>query len=184
MLDAVETEIEGVISGSEVPEDPVHSENTREWVFRLKPDAGTALQIAALAHNLERSMEGRKVNRDSYAEYDQFKRAHAANSARVLREILVSHDVSVEVIEKATELVRLHEFGGTSEADILRDADGISFFEVNLPFYFARNTKEETAFRVKWGFKRLSEEAKRSVRKFGYENTELQNLFEATILKQ
>ena len=183
MFDAVEIEIERVISDSEVAEDPVHAKNTREWVLRLNPEADAALQIAALAHDIERSVKQRKVNRRIYNGYDEFKRAHAANSARILREILLGHGVAGEVIEKATELVRLHEFGGTPEADILKDADGISFFEVNLPLYFMRNTREETAFRMKWGFERLSDDAKLRVRAFSYGDSELQALYEGTIME-
>jgi hypothetical protein len=40
------------------------------------------------------------------------------------------------------------------------DADGISYFDVNLPFYLERNTWEETRRRCVWGYRRLSERAK------------------------
>ena len=43
------------------------------------------------------------------------------------------------------------------------DADSISYFDVNLPLYFERNTWEETRRRCTWGYLRLSERAKRIV---------------------
>ncbi|SVD31636.1 uncharacterized protein METZ01_LOCUS384490, partial [marine metagenome] len=46
-----------VIARSKVPEDPVHAENVLEWVLKLKPDAGEALQLAALAHDIDRADE-------------------------------------------------------------------------------------------------------------------------------
>jgi len=37
MLKNIESEIEMIISKSKVPEDSIHSKNTREWVLKLKP---------------------------------------------------------------------------------------------------------------------------------------------------
>ncbi len=52
--------IEKIIKNSLVTEDPIHSKNTLEWLLKLKPDADEALQIAALAHDIERAIEKRK----------------------------------------------------------------------------------------------------------------------------
>ena len=65
MFNQIEEAIEKIISKSQVPEDPVHSKNTREWVLKLKPEADMALQIAALAHDIERSMDERKIRREN-----------------------------------------------------------------------------------------------------------------------
>ncbi len=35
--------IRALIAGSRVPEDPLHADNTLEWLLRLEPDAGDAL---------------------------------------------------------------------------------------------------------------------------------------------
>lgn len=58
--------IEKIIKNSLVPEDPIHSKNTLEWLLKLKPDADEALQIAALAHDIERAIEKRKVKQKDY----------------------------------------------------------------------------------------------------------------------
>ncbi len=183
MLKKIESEIETIISRSEVPEDPIHSKNTREWVLKLKPEADMALQIAALGHDIERSIRERKIRREDYSNYDQFKKAHSQNSAKVLNEILSKYDINKTIIAKVTDLVMRHEFGGNPEANILKDADSISYFDVNLPFYFSRNSQNETAFRIIWGYKRLSECAKSIVRNFSYDNSKLEALFQKAVLE-
>ncbi len=40
------------------------------------------------------------------------------------------------------------------------DADSLSYFDVNLPLYRDRNSREETLRRCVWGFQRLSEPAR------------------------
>jgi len=182
MFESIEAEIETVISKSEVPEDSIHSKNTREWVLKLKPEADMALQIAALGHDIERST-ARKTKRQNYVDYNEFKKAHSRKSAKLLCEILSKYDLNQTVIDKITKLVICHEFGGNPEANILKDADSISYFDVNLPFYFQRNSKIETTFRINWGYQRLSPNAKSIVRSFCYENVELHALFQKVVLK-
>ena len=177
MLKNIESEIETIILQSQVPEDSIHSKNTREWVLKLKPEADMALQIAALGHDIERSIEERKIKRENFTDYNEFKKAHSQNSTIILCEIFSRHNINQKFIEKVTNLVMLHEFGGTMEANILKDADSISFFDVNLPFYFQRNSERETTFRMKWGYKKLSQVAKSIVRNFNYDNVELGALF-------
>lgn len=181
MLKKIELEIETVISRSQLPEDALHSRNTREWVLKLTPTADAALQLAALVHDIERCIIERKITREGYSDYNEFKKAHALNSATISHEILSKYGINKNFIDKVTELVRLHEFGGTIEANILKDADSISFFDINLPFYFQRNSENETAFRIEWGYKKLSKGAKSIVRNFSYENVDLEALFKKIV---
>ncbi|HDL18868.1 MAG TPA: DUF4202 family protein [Bacteroidetes bacterium] len=181
MLKNIELEIETIISKSKVPEDSIHSQNTREWVLKLKPEADTALQMAALGHDIERSIEERKIKRENFTDYNEFKKTHSQNSAAILQEILLNYDADQDFIDKVVHLVLLHEVGGTPEANILKYADSISFFDVNLPFYFQRNSERETAFRMKWGYKKLSQAAKSIVRNFSYDDVALKTLFNKII---
>jgi hypothetical protein len=183
MLKDIELEIERIISKSQVPEDSIHSKNTKKWVLELNPKADMALQIASLGHDIERSIEERKIKRENFTDYDEFKKAHSQNSAAVLQEILSKYDVNHDFIGKVVHLVLLHEFGGTPEADTLKYADSISFFDVNLQFYFQRNSERETTFRMKWGYKKLSKVAKSIVRNFTYDNGELEALFNKIVLQ-
>jgi len=173
-IQRVERRIAHVIGCSSVPEDPVHSRNTLEWLLELDPKADAALRIAALSHDIERAIEGRKVHREDFPTYDAFKAAHARNSARILMEILKECRVEDEAFsQEVCRLVSLHEVGGDPRSDLLVDADGISYFDVNLLLYLERNTWEETRRRCTWGYLRLSERAKRIVTDLSYPGREL-----------
>jgi len=132
-IDHVKKKIEEIIEKSPVSEDPIHAKNTLEWLLKLKPDADEALKIAALGHDIERAIEERKVKRKDYRAYNEFKKAHALNSAKILKEIMKGCNVRKELVEDIFFLVSHHETGVDRRVDVLRDADSISFFHVNLP---------------------------------------------------
>ena len=180
-IDCVKKTIEGFIEKSLVSEDPVHAKNTLEWLLKLKPDVDEALKIAALGHDIERAIEHRKVKRQDYRSYDEFKEAHALNSARILKEIMKGCNVRKELIDDIYSLVSHHETGGNKRADVLRDADSISFFHVNLPYYFVRNGIDETKKRCLWGYKKLPKNLQKVVVKFNYEDKKLESLVRAWI---
>jgi len=180
-INLVKRKIEGVIIGSSVPEDPIHSINTLEWLLKQMPDAGESLKIAALGHDIERAIEKRKVRRQDYKDYNAFKDAHALNSANILAEIMQACNIDKKMIDEVFFLVRYHETGGTDQVDILKDADSISYFDVNLPLYFMRNNLKETIRRCLWGYKRLSDQGKKIVAEFNYQNKEIMSLLKVCI---
>ncbi len=180
-IDCVKKTIEGFIEKSLVSEDPVHAKNTLEWLLKLKSNADDALKIAALGHDIERAIEHRKVKRQDYRNYDEFKESHALNSAMILEEIMKECNVMRELIDDICFLVSHHEVGGNKRADVLRDADSISFFHVNLPYYFVRNGIEETKKRCLWGYKKLPKNLQKVVVKFNYEDKKLESLVRAWI---
>ena len=149
-----------LIGRSEVPEDPAHAENTLQWLLRLAPEADAALRIAALAHDIERALPDR-YRREDFDDYDAFKVAHARRGARLLRGILEDCGVAATVLEEACRLVARHETGGDPRSDLLKDADSLSYFDVNLPLYYAREGEAETLRRCRWGIRRLSPQARR-----------------------
>ena len=180
-INLVKRKIEEVIKGSAVPEDPIHSKNTLGWLLNLMPDASESLKIAALGHDIERAIERRKVKRQDYKDYDTFKDAHALNSANILAEIMQAYDIDKKMIDEVFSLVRYHETGGTDRIDILKDADSISYFDVNLPHYFIRNSLQETKRRCLWGYKRLSDQGKKIVSEFNYQNKEIKSFLSVWI---
>jgi len=177
-INLVKRKIEEILKGSSVPEDPIHSKNTLEWLLKLMPDADESLKIAALGHDIERAIEKRKVRRQDYKDYDAFKDAHALNSANVLAEIMQVCDIDKKMIDEVFFLVRHHEVGGTGRVDILKEADSISYFDINLPLYFVRNNLKETKRRCLWGYKRLSDKGKKIVAELNYQNKEIESLLE------
>ncbi len=174
-------QIRVLIAGSKVPEDPRHAENTLEWLLRLEPEADEALQIAALGHDIERAIESRKVQRADFADYDTFKAAHARNSAIILKEVMDACGVAPDIVKKVYRLVCRHEVGGGERADLLRDADGISYFDVNLPLYYERNGWEETKWRCVWGYRRLSPKMRQVIEDISYEHQALNALIQEMI---
>ena len=183
-MDSIENakqKIRAVIAGSKVPEDRIHAENTLEWLLKLDPKAGQALQISALGHDIDRADEARKMRRADYDDYDEFKAAHARNGAKILRSLLDRCGVARPIADKACRLVTLHEFGGDSLSDLLRDADCTSFFDVNLPQYYQREGWEETMRRCIWGYRRLSGRLKKIANRITYEDETLTRLLKEAI---
>jgi len=183
-ITCVKKKIEKVIANSTVPEDPVHSKNTLKWLLKLDPDADEALRIAALGHDIERAVEERKVRRKDYESYNEFKEAHALKSAEILREIMDECRSSRKLTEDVYDLICIHETGGDDRANLLRDADSISFFDVNLPFYFIRNGVEETKERYLWGYRKLTDDLKAIVADFNYEDKKLVSLVKSWVKDQ
>ena len=159
----IKNEILQILSHSAVPEDYEHALHVLKWVNRLKPNADFPLRIASIGHDIERALPEQKVQRMNFPSYDDFKRAHAENSAKIVDEILSMYPIAQDVIERVHYLIANHEFGKDGDLDltILKDADSLSFFEINLPYYLHREGEKETYFRMQWGYDRMSERAKR-----------------------
>jgi hypothetical protein len=173
--------IRAIIAGFKVPEDPRHAENTLEWLLKLDPKANQALQIAALGHDIDRADEAKKVNRADYDDYDEFKGAHARNGAKILQSLLARCGVARPIAGEVCRLVTLHEVGGDPRSDLLRDADCISFFEVNMPLYYQREGWDETKRRCIWGYGRLSARVKKIVENMTYADEKLTKLLQEAI---
>ena len=180
-IDCAKQKIRAVIAGSRVPEDSCHADNTLEWLLRLESNAGDALQLAALAHDIDRADDVRKVKRADFDDYDAFKSAHARNSAEILRSILIRCDVEANIVDEACRLVEVHEVGGDLHSDLLKDADSISYFDVNLPLYYQREGWQETKRRSSWGYRRLSARARELVNKTCYQDEMLMQLLREVI---
>ncbi len=180
-IDRAKQKIRAGIAESRVPEDSRHAENTLVWLLRLEPDADEALQIAALAHDIDRAIERIKVRRADFDNYDDFKAAHARNSAEILRAILTGCSVERDIVEEACRLVVLHEVGGDPDSDLLKDADSISFFDANLPLYYQREGWDETKRRSHWGYRRLTPRAQEIVKRIDHGDKELARLLQEVI---
>ncbi|MFQ5661577.1 MAG: DUF4202 family protein [Gammaproteobacteria bacterium] len=180
-VECAKQKIRLIVAGSQVPEDSRHADNTLEWLLRLEPDADDALQLAALGHDIDRAIEEVKVKRADFDDYDAFKAAHARNGAEILRPILTACGVKRYIVDEACRLVEVHEMGGDPRSDVLKDADSISYFDVNLPFYYRREGWNEAKRRSSWGYQRLSLRAKEIVKHIVYEEEVPVRLLEEVI---
>lgn len=77
-----------IIKKSSNPEDPLRAKNTLEWMIKLEPQTDEALKIVALGHDIERAISKRKIKRENYTNYEEFKKAHALNSTEVLSKLM------------------------------------------------------------------------------------------------
>ena len=85
------------------------------------------------------------------------------------------------IVEEACRLVEFHEVGGDPGSDLLKDADSISYFDVNLPLFFQREGWDETKRRSDWGYRRLTPRAREIVRHIDHGDKELARLLQEVI---
>lgn len=181
MIQELKSRIKEIISRSPLPEDPLHSENTLKWLLYLQPSADEALRISALGHDIERAMEDIKIRREDYKDYSLFKEAHAKNSAKVLQNMMMQMGLDKHFSEDVYHLVSHHEKGGYKRADLLKNADSISFFEVNLPFYYEREGRENTLQRAIYGYRKITPIYRDIIRRFNYTRKELNDIIKQII---
>jgi hypothetical protein len=181
LFDLVTGRIDEIISQSPFPEDVFHSINTLEWVLRLAPDADSALQIAALGHDIERGFPDRCIHASNFKTYDEYKQAHALNCAQILSEVLEDCGVEQAFIDDVARLTANHETGGDPRQEALKNADILSFFHVSLPLFNDRRGPEITKRRCVWGFKKLPPELQYIVREMDYPDETLKQLIDESI---
>lgn len=160
-FEEIKKEIEKIVAQSDLVVDPAHSKNTLEWLLRLKPDADEALQIAALAHDIERGYDrNQKEHSNDPREYEEYRQKHPIRSAQITVDLMKEYSYEENMIVRVQKLVENHETGGYEDADILRDADSLSFLETNFDNYLMRKGKERTKQKVNDMYNRMSERSK------------------------
>jgi hypothetical protein len=157
-----------------------HSQSVWQWVLKLKPDADTALQIAALGHDIDRSFEDYRKMKAKFATYDEYKKEHALLSAKIMCDLLKKHNFDKTIINKVKNLIENHEVGGKGDVEILKEADSIAFFN-NLPYYRQTHTQKETTDKIKFMYNRLNSKAKSMISEIKFNNIESTKLFNEAI---
>jgi hypothetical protein len=130
-------------------------------LLQLDPDAGEALRIAALTHDVERSIPGGPAQPADLPANDRaYRDAHAERSAEITSAWLAEQNAAAELITEVADLVRMHEWGGSPSANLLQAADSISFLETTAPL--ARNwikdrgySRERSAQQFTWMLARI-----------------------------
>jgi hypothetical protein len=139
-----------------------HALDTWQWLLRLAPDAGLAVQLAALFHDIERLISEADARVEHRAaDYQVFKDAHAARGAELADALLEEAGVDAEVRRRAARLITLHEqppeaADPDAEAiSLLNDADALSFFSLNSVGYLDYFGPEQTRKKVDYTLRRL-----------------------------
>lgn len=138
--------------------DRAHALDVWQWTVRLDPEAGLAVQLAALFHDVERLVSEADVRVEHRAEdYQAFKDEHARRGAEMADRTLEEAGVDAATRAEAARLIAGHEHG----PDLLGDGDALSFFSLNSPGYVDYFGPEAARRKIAWTLARLRPEARR-----------------------
>ena len=113
------------------PYNSTHLLKSLEWIDRLAPHASEAVRLATLTHDMERAFGGPdaipiKLSDRAYEE------AHSNRSASIVGGWLRANGAAGDLADAVERLIRVHEWGGTPEANLVQAADSLSFLETNI----------------------------------------------------
>ncbi len=128
------------------PYNSTHLLKSLEWVDRIAPGASEAVRLATLTHDMERAFGGPdaipiKLNERAYEE------AHSNRSAKIVGDWLRANGGGNDLVTKVEGLIRVHEWGGSPDANLVQAADSLSFLETNIDLMlgFAKTGKYSKA---------------------------------------
>lgn len=142
----------------------LHLINSLEWLDRLAPGAPEAVRLATVTHDMERAFPGPEMPVwDGWENHDYYV-AHSNRSARIVSAWLRGQGASEDLVESVDALIKVHEFGGWAEADLVQAADSLSFLDVNIDLFLgyvqsgkftaeqvqAKFTYSHTRIRIDW----------------------------------
>jgi len=146
----------------------IHSIKTKEWLLVIYPEATEAMQIAAVAHDIDSAFIEYKSSggfRDP-----EYLEKHQTGAANTIREFLISLGVGTESVEEVEHLVVCHEVGGDNKQNLIKDADSLGFFDRDMSEFLARHYrpekgKKQLTEKIDWMYDRItSKEAKNLAR--------------------
>jgi hypothetical protein len=142
--------------------DRVHLTRAADWMLVVAPDAPEHLVLAALMHDLERSVPGGPDLDKANTPWDDvaYNTAHTHRSAEVVSGWLRDHGAPDAFVEGVQQPIREHEFGGSPEGDLMQAADSISFLETNgalVSGWAVRGecTVEKSEEKLRWMYERI-----------------------------
>ena len=150
-----------------------HLRRTLHWLLELDPGADEAVQIAALAHDLQRAYRAGEPEGTGGFLDPVFLGHHQERGGAIIATFLRQQGAGEELAERVRMLVSRHEEGGTDEQNLLRDADSVSFFENNCDFFLRVLAPVEGPASVRakfsWMFERIGSEPARRIARPWYE---------------
>jgi hypothetical protein len=148
-----------------------HLERTVFWLKKLKPDAGEAMLIAALSHDIERAFRDSAYDKITKSEKgyqsEDHLLYHQTKGAEIMAEFLKKNGAGRELINKVFSLIEKHEVGGDSDQNLIKDADSLSFLENNIDLFLEKHVatsgKEKVRDKFNWTFNRITSEVAREL---------------------
>ncbi len=131
-----------------------HIISVLEWIEKLNPNAPKPLRYAGLLHDCDR-LYPKRAKRETFADYESYKRAHAKQCALFATLILKRAGIREETTRKTQLLIEDHEWGTTSLSYLLMAADSLSFFSVNIVDYLETRGTETTRKKISFMYVRL-----------------------------
>jgi Domain of unknown function (DUF4202) len=131
-----------------------HLVRSLEWLDRIAPESSEAVRLATLTHDMERAFPGPDQPVVKKLEDDPvYNKAHSDRSARIVGEWLRQQRADPALVEKVEQLIRVHEDGGSAEANLVQAADSLSFLDTNVDLFlgFVQSGRFPAAD-VKWKF--------------------------------
>jgi hypothetical protein len=142
--------------------DRVHLTRAADWMLVVAPDAPEHLVLAALMHDLERSVPGGPALDKANTPWDDvaYNTAHCNRSAEIVSDWLRDHGAPQAFVEGVRQPIREHEFGGSPEGDLMQAADSISFLEANgdlVSTWVVRGecTAQKSEEKLRWMYERI-----------------------------
>ena len=177
-FEKVEEKIKEILKESPLDFEVKHAELTHKRLLELLPNADDAVQIAALAHDIDRGVYKitETYNLKDYGNIDEFKKEHAIRSSKVISDLLEKEGLDKDFIDKVANIVRNHEIGGDEETSAVMDADSISYFDYNIYEYFKKNGAERLKNKVKFMASRVSPRGLEIIKKINCNNDEINDL--------
>ena len=149
------------------PYNSTHLLKSLEWLDRIAPDAPEAVRLATLTHDMERAFGGPdsipiKMNDRAYEE------AHSNRSARIVGDWLRANGAAADLVRDVEALIRVHEWGGSRDANLVQAADSLSFLETNIDLMlgFVRTGKysqRDIASKIDQMYERIQEPAAKTL---------------------
>jgi hypothetical protein len=139
-----------------------HLVRTRDRAVELDPNAGEALRLAALTHDMERHFPGGPVPDLSVPPDEDLEYCllHAERSARIVADWLRGTGAEEGLVADVGRLILAHELGGAPDEDLLQAADSLSFLEVNAGlvtgwYTSGRCSRERAKAQHRWMYERI-----------------------------
>lgn len=112
-----------------------HLLDSLDWLDRIAPGSHDSVRLATLTHDMERAFPGPDQPKLRSLVDSDYHRAHSERSARIVGAWLRERGASEMLTREVEALIRVHEDGGWTEANLVQAADSLSFLNCNVDLF-------------------------------------------------
>ena len=149
-----------IFLGTSYPRELIFAQRVYEWVTQLNPSASEAVRLAARSHTILRW----EVDRNRYPKntvgYHEWRAETARHSARAALDILSETGYTEEIKRRVSDLITWRLFPQDTDAQLLEDADCLSFLEIKLADYLNQWGEVEVRRILQGTWKKMSPPAR------------------------